>query len=149
MSAIPTDLTPETDDAESTESPSLPAPSSPSLPPRIWQRWTLDGKTRERSLETYPLRPYKRSVEDLWHRLCEIDAPLPTGSITQNLDAFAGCAIKLLYLLSHDPAEYRHLRADPALFAEAIEDWADENVPREKTVDAVNLVLSIHNSEAR
>jgi topoisomerase-4 subunit B len=35
------------------------------------------------------------------------------------------------------------------LFAEVIEAWADENVPREKTVDAVNLVLSIHNAEPR
>lgn len=146
MNAIPTDLTTDEDEA-SEPSPSLPVSESPSLAPsRTWQRWTTDPKSKQRVLESYPLLPYKRSVEDLWHRLCELDVPLPYGVITGNLDAFGGPAVKLLYLLSHEPHEYRHLRPDPGLFIEAIDAWGEENVPREKTVEAVTLALSIHNA---
>lgn len=96
--------------------------------------------------EHYELREYKRSVEDLWHRLCEADAPIPLADALGNLDAFAGHAIKMLYLLSHEPWQYRHLRADTPLFLEAVEQWGEVNVPRERTVAAVTLALKIHNA---
>lgn len=116
-------------------------PVSASTPmARQWVRLGSDGQ-----LETYELLPYARSVEDLWHRLCEADVPIPMGRALRNLDAFASCAIKLLFLLSHTPAEYRHLRASTPHFLEAIEAWGNVNVPREKTSEAVVLVLAIHN----
>ncbi len=123
-----------------------PAAAAPAAETKIptWQRWRVNPQTKARELETYDLLPYLRSVEDLWHRLCEGDIPIRAA--TDNLDAWAGAAIKLLYLLSHQPHEYRHLRSQPELFVEVIEAWGNENVPREKTLDAVTLVMRIHNS---
>jgi len=124
------------------------APAAGNPPPasvqRQWQRWVIDAQTKERRLETYELLPYKRSIEDLWHRLCADDVPL-RGVGTESMEAWCGASVKLLYLLSHAPHEYRHLRGSPELFIEAIEAWGDENVPREKSLDAVSLALSIHN----
>lgn len=114
--------------------------------PHKWQRWLYDPVTRARRQEEYELLEYKRSIEDLWHRLCHADIPIPMGDVMSNLDAFASCAIKLLYLLSHAPWEYRHLRDDTGLFIEAIEAWGDENVPRARTQELIVMVMNIHNS---
>jgi hypothetical protein len=107
----------------------------------MWRRWVA-GKDGQRALETYELLPYLRSVEDLWHRLCESDVPVRGAD---NPDVWGGAAVKLLYLLSHPPAAYRHLRSQPERFLEVIEAWGDENVPRERTLDAVTLAMQIHN----
>lgn len=141
MNPIPEDLTTED------EAPSAPIASAAPVPPRVWPCWRTDPKTQERALVEVPLRPYKRSIEDLWHRLCEMDVPLPQGAYSENLDAFASAAIKLLFLLTHEPEDYRELRAEPGRFLEVIDTWADDNVPREKTINAVTLALSIHNAE--
>lgn len=123
--------------------PSLPPVAADAPEKRVWQRWVVNDKTKVRTQETYELLPYLRSVEDLWHRLCEGDAPL--RGATDNVDAWAGAAIKLLYLLSHQPWQYRHLRSTPEVFIEQIEAWGNENVPREKTLEAVTLAFAIHN----
>lgn len=111
----------------------------------VWMRPVKDEKTKVVTWTEYELRSYERSVEDLWHRLCEADVPLPFADVMKNLDAFGSCAVKMLYLLSHEPWQYRHLRADTPKFIEAIEQWGDECVPRSKTIDAVTLALLIHN----
>lgn len=110
-----------------------------------WQRW--DEKKSQ--WEEYDLLPYQPSVEDLWHRLCMADIHLPMTEVMTNLDAFTGCAKKLLYLLSHAAWQYRHLRADPQAFIEEIERWSDVNVPRAKNLDLVTLILRIHNRAHR
>lgn len=109
-----------------------------------WSRWADDSRW-----EDYDLLPYQPSVEDLWHRLCMADIPLPMGEVMANLDAFTSCAKKLLYLLSHQAWQYRHLRADPQAFIEEIERWSDTNVPRSRNVELVTLMLSLHNRAHR
>lgn len=107
----------------------------------MWQRWDEKGN----QWETYELLPYLPSVEDLWHRLSMADIHLPMADVMTNLDAFTGCAKKLLYLLSHQAWQYRHLRSDPQAFVEEVERWADVNVPRAKNMELVTLMLRIHN----
>lgn len=129
--------------------PETAASATPAAEPqkRTWQRWITDPKTKQRSQETYELLPYLRSVEDLWHRLCQGDIPLRNA--VDDVDVWAGGAIKLLYLLSHQSFQYRHLRSQPDVFVEVIETWGNENVPREKTLDAVVLAMAIHNEAHR
>ncbi len=144
---IAEDLSPD-DAAEGYSQGGVAAGASASLAlpkTHIWARPVTDERTKEVTWQEYELRPYLRSVEDLWHRLCEADVPLPFGDMMKNLDAFASCAVKLLYLLSHETWQYRQIRGDTARFLEVIEQWADECVPRTRTIDAVTLVLRIHN----
>ena len=116
-----------------------------------WQRWVLgDPKAKMESLqsnhwETYALEEYTGAREGLFHRLCEADVPLPPLKELQNLDAFFPAAVKLLYLCSHKPEEFRDLRGDTGRFLEAIDAWGNVNVPREKRGEAVTLALRIHN----
>lgn len=112
-----------------------------------WPVWVREEKTGEMQLQVQALRPYVRSVEDLWHRLCEADVPVPRGKMMANLDAYAGCAVKLLFLLCHAPEEYAHLRSTKDRFLMVIDEWGNLNVPREKTVEAVTLALKIHNEQ--
>lgn len=111
-----------------------------------WQRLV---KTKESPLgewQEYVLEPYSEARERLFHRLCESDVPLPPLRELRNLDAYASHAVKILYLCSHRPEEFRHLRANPGLFVEAIEEWGSINVPRAQTIKAVTLALKIHNA---
>ena len=92
------------------------------------------------------LKPFSRGREDLWKRLCAADLPLPPNfSIRENLPAWTGHATKLLYLCSHDPEDFAHLRADTPAFLEAVDEWGDETISREDEIEAVILALKIHN----
>lgn len=106
-----------------------------------WSRW----EEKEQRWESYDLLPYQPSIEDLWHRLCMADIHIPMREVMDNLDAFTGCAKKLLYLLSHEAWQYRHLRADPAAFIEEVERWANVNVPRARNLELSIMILRIHN----
>lgn len=110
-----------------------------------WSRWN----PQTRAFDPYDLLPYQPSIEDLWHRLCMADIPLPMGEVMANLDAFTSCAKKLLFLLSHQPWEYRALRADAAAFVEEIERWSDLNVPRTRSTELVTMMLCLHNKAHR
>lgn len=116
-------------------------PSQEQLKPS-WSRWA----EKQQAWEPYELLPYQPSIEDLWHRLCMADIHVPMREVMDNLDAFVGCAKKLLYLLSHEPWQYRHLRSDPAAFIEEIERWADIHVPRSRNLELSIMVLRIHNA---
>ncbi len=110
-----------------------------------WQRWVKPEKG-EGSWETYPLEPYSESREGLFHRLCESSVPLPVVNELRNLDAWVPNAVIILYLCSHKPEAWRHLRPDPGRFMEVIEAWGDVNVPRAKWIEAASLALKIHNA---
>lgn len=127
------------DDAE--EGSTRVDPSAESQKPR-WTRW----QEKEQRWEPYELLPYQPSIEDLWHRLCMADIHIPMREVMDNLDAFTGCAKKLLYLLSHEPWQYRHLRSEPAAFIEEIERWANIHVPRARNLELSIMILRIHNA---
>lgn len=64
--------------------------------------------------------------------------------------AFLGDAIRLLFLCSHDPVEYRALRARPLLLQERMDDWAEEQLTSDADEqEAVLVALKLFNgSEA-
>ena len=70
---------------------------------------------------------------------------LPLSKTLEQLTTFLADAIKILWLCSHEPADWRGLRGDLPAFLEAVEAWGDRNVPRSKQVEAVNLALQIFN----
>lgn len=92
------------------------------------------------------LFPFSRGREDIWHRLCAADVPLPPGfDISDNLSSWNGHAAKLLFLCSHMPHEFVALRANTAAFLSVIDQWTEEAIPRGLEIEAVNLALKIHN----
>jgi hypothetical protein len=63
------------------------------------------------------------------------------GSIGTTSEAYMPAVWAVLYLCTHLPEDFRHLRSDPGKFWEAIEHWAeDEGCPRDQWPDAITLI---------
>ena len=92
------------------------------------------------------LLPFSMSRKSLWEKLCLHDLPLPPVLEHAGLEIYLPRAIKLIYLLTHDVASYRHLRASPGQFIEVIEAWQDEHTTAADTIDIVTLALDITNA---
>ena len=88
---------------------------------------------------------YSSGREALFYKLRAADGALPLSKTLEQLTTFLADAIKILWLCSHEPADWRMVRGDLPLFLETIEAWGDVNVPRSKHVAAVNLALQIFN----
>jgi hypothetical protein len=106
-----------------------------------WPIWNAALKT----WEPVVLHGYSSGREALFYKLRAADGSLPLSRTLEQLTTFLSDAIRILWLCSHDPQDWRALRGDLALFLEAIEAWGDVNVPRSKHVEAVNLALQIYN----
>lgn len=106
-----------------------------------WSVW--NGKAK--AFQPVLLHPYSSGREALFYKLRAADGSLPLARTLEQLTTFLSDAIKILWLCSHEPRDWRLLRGDTALFLEAIDAWADVNVPRSKHVEAVNLALQIFN----
>ncbi len=91
------------------------------------------------------LHGYSSGREALFYKLRAADGALPLSKTLEQLTTFLADAIKILWLCSHEPADWRMVRGDLPLFLETIEAWGDVNVPRSKHVAAVNLALQIFN----
>jgi hypothetical protein len=87
----------------------------------------FDGIHRWQGTE---LLAYSFGRESLFYQLrAAVGAPdIDTVLIDQ--DAFLADAARILWLCSHSPAAFRHLRGTPALMQEAVEAWADIHIPR-------------------
>lgn len=90
------------------------------------------------------LQPYSHGREELWQLMCECDVPLEDSG--GRIDLEAGQALKLLYLCA-TPAQDLARESLPKL-VEAAEAWADVQVPRQLTGQAVDLARRIF-GEAR
>lgn len=106
--------------------------------------WPVWDEQRGR-FEPAALHGYSSGREALFYKLRAADGALPLSKTLEQLTTFLGDAIKILWLCSHEPADWRGLRGDLPAFLEAIEAWGDRNVPRHKQVEAVNLALQIFN----
>lgn len=106
-----------------------------------WPIWNATLKTWEPAV----LHGYSSGREALFYKLRAADGSLPLSRTLEQLTTFLSDAIRILWLCSHAPPDWRSLRGDLSLFLEAIEAWGDVNVPRSKHVEAVNLALQIYN----
>jgi hypothetical protein len=91
------------------------------------------------------LRPFSISRRCLWERMVAMDAPLPAGVLySENLPAWLGHAVKLLWLCTREPEAWAGLRHDLRLMIAASEAWADgEAWDDEECDEAVVLGLRI------
>lgn len=55
-------------------------------------------------------------------------------------EAYMPGAWSVLWLCTHTPDQWRHLRNQPALWWEEIEAWAETHCPRDKWTEALDLV---------
>lgn len=137
------------------ESPVLPPPQIVAIDTAAPSGQDGAEKAREAAYDAVyewqgiQLLPFSESRERLWMRLCAGDVPLPDVIDAANLDPYISHAVKLLYLCSHQPEEFRHLRPDTGLFLETIDAWGEKHVPREKSLAAVTLALRITNDARR
>jgi len=106
-----------------------------------WPIWNAALNT----WEPVVLNGYSSGREALFYKLRAADGSLPLSRTLEQLTTFLSDAIRILWLCSHEPQDWRALRSDLTLFLEAIEAWGDVNVPRSKHVEAVNLALQIYN----
>ena len=106
-----------------------------------WPVWI----EQDRRFRPVTLYGYSSGREALFYKLRAADGALPLSKTLEQLTTFLADAIKILWLCSHEPADWRMVRADLPLFLETIEAWGDVNVPRAKHVAAVNLALQIFN----
>lgn len=65
-----------------------------------------------------------------------------------DLDAFLADAARILWLCAHEPGDFRHLRAQPVLMQEAIDEWAETHIPRGRRSAATTIALVIFNDAA-
>jgi hypothetical protein len=107
----------------------------------LWDVWD------ERRNEFVPtaLHPYTSGREALFYRLRLADGALSLSKTLSDVPSFLGDAIKILYLCSHTPEQWRALRTNTTQFLEEIDAWGDVNVPRAKQVKATLLALNIFN----
>lgn len=92
------------------------------------------------------LEPWTIGREQLYLKLRAADAALPLHLALQHPESFLGDAVKVLYLCAHQPAEWRHLRADVPAFLEAVEAWAGSAILRDEQSDAIETALRILNA---
>jgi len=106
-----------------------------------WPVWI----EQKQCFQSMPLHGYSSGREALFYKLRAADGALPLSKTLEQLTTFLSDAIKILWLCSHEPQEWRMVRGDLSLFLETIEAWGDVNVPRSMHVAAVNLALQIFN----
>ncbi len=89
--------------------------------------------------------PFSIARETLFYSLrVAAGAPSFQSLMTQQM-AFLGDALRILFLCSHAPEQFEHLRSDPMQFIHAIEKWGDTNVTRDENVELVTLAWKIFN----
>jgi hypothetical protein len=91
------------------------------------------------------LQPYTSSREVLFEILRGATNAPPLALTCQSIDAFFPDAIRILYLCSHTPDDWRHLRNTPQEWQEKIEEWADTAVPLARKGEAVNTAMRVWN----
>lgn len=92
------------------------------------------------------LQPFSIGRESFFYQQrAAVGAP-PLEVLMVNENAFLADAIRILYLCSHEPKQYRHLRSRPAVLQERMEEWADAEIRTpEEQLEAVTVALRVFN----
>lgn len=123
---------------------------------------------KENTWQDKPLKPWTRERESLFVRLVDQDEAasglsnipiimerLNTGrqinvelGIEQVLDAhqFIEQAALVLYLASHEPEQWDHLRGRPAAFLRAANAWAETNIPLGSEWPAIHQAVAMRSA---
>jgi hypothetical protein len=86
---------------------------------------------------------FSSSRESLFSQLRLAAGAPPLEKALADVDAFFADAIRVLYLCSHEPADWRSYRARPLEWQEVIEEWADTAIPQSLKGDAILLGMTI------
>ncbi len=89
------------------------------------------------------LHPFSIRRESLYFRIRAIAAPLPLKVVIANPETFLQDAMIILWLCAHEPADWNPMRGSAEQLLEAVESWAEENIPRALQTDAVALATQI------
>jgi len=126
----------------------------PEAEPVVMDDTAFEAEEKEREEAYYDepewngvvLQPFSVSRESFFdqHRVA-VGAPSISKILESSSYAFVADAIRILYLCSHHPKEWRSLRSQPELLQERMEEWADENIKPGQELDAVTVALKIFN----
>lgn len=92
----------------------------------------------EPSWQGVPLEPFTMARQSLAAML-ESHSP-GVGSGGAMNEAYMPAVWSVLWLCHHTPDQWRHLRTQPVLWWEQIEEWAEEHCPRGLWLEAITLV---------
>lgn len=90
-----------------------------------------------------PLEPYSSGRESLFVQIRAAAGAPPLRETIRTTDDFFPDAIRILYLCSHTPENWREHRRDPARWLEHIEDWADGAIPLHLKKNAASTAMNI------
>ncbi|MFT3991057.1 MAG: hypothetical protein QM680_06560 [Luteolibacter sp.] len=117
--------------------------------PELNQRQEAEEKQREEAFYSEfmwkgkELQPFSSGRESLFHQIRLAAGAPDFASVLDDVDAFLADAIRILYLCSCEPQDWRHLRSTPLLWQEEIENWGDFFVPNNEKAQAVLLAMQI------
>jgi hypothetical protein len=90
-----------------------------------------------------PLHPYSSGRESLFIQLRAAAGAPPLSQAVATTDDFFPDAIRVLYLCSHTPEEWREHRRDTSAWLEHVEAWADGAIPLSQKADAAATAMNI------
>lgn len=90
-----------------------------------------------------PLHPFTIRRETLYFRLRAANDALPLSVVRKHPEAFLQDAMIILWLCTHEPADWTPMRARNDLLLETIETWAEESIQRPQQTEAIDLALQI------
>jgi hypothetical protein len=90
-----------------------------------------------------PLEPYGSGRESLFVQLRAAAGAPPLRDTVGTTDDFFPDAIRILYLCSHTPEDWREHRRDPARWLEHVEAWAETAIPLSMKADAASCAMNI------
>ena len=111
----------------------------------VIQEQRQDAYDAGNSWNGQPLEAFSSSRDSLFARVrCLMGAP-DLKEVYQNLELFVGDAQLILFLCSHHHNELVPMMRDLEGMVLKVMAWSDENVPRDKSVDASILAMKIYN----
>jgi|GEM_PF-5206850 len=123
---------------ELTSAPSFVDPSAPvataAAPEKDLheQAYHFEPLWQGKAIEAFTMARQAIAAELSSHRM-------PLGETASN-EAYMPNVWAVIWLCLHVPADWAHLRANPAAFWTVIEEWADEGCPRPLWSEAITLV---------
>jgi hypothetical protein len=90
-----------------------------------------------------PLLPYTSSREVLFTQLRAAGGAPPLRESIASTDEFFPDAIRILYLCSHTPEDWREHRGNTGAWLEHIEAWADEAIALSQKAEAAATAMNI------
>jgi len=109
-----------------------------------------------------PLQPFSIGRESIFFELRAAAGAPRLSAVQHEPIAFLGDAMRILFLCSHEPEAWDHLRGQPVMFLRAVEQWAEGNdswrldqapstkhqaprITRDQQLKAVRVALQIMN----